>query len=68
MTNQIEKLLECELKNYGSPMEVDDHPELDESEELFGNDITIYQMLLGCAQWAVMLGRFDVQYATNTLA
>lgn len=25
-------------------------------------------MLVGCAQWAVTLGRFDVQYATNTMA
>jgi hypothetical protein len=25
-------------------------------------------MLIGCAQWAVTLGRFDIQFATNTLA
>jgi hypothetical protein len=25
-------------------------------------------MLIGCAQWAVPIGRFDIQYATNTLA
>ena len=25
-------------------------------------------MLIGCAQWAVTIGRFDIQYATNTLA
>ena len=25
-------------------------------------------MLLGCAQWAITLGRYDIQYATNTLA
>ena len=25
-------------------------------------------MIIGCAQWAVTRGRFDVQYATNTLA
>ena len=65
---KIEKLLEVKLKNYGSPMEVGDHPELDESDLLYGKDISIYQMLLGCAQWAIRLGRFDIQYATNTLA
>src|SRR5512133_1542670 len=25
-------------------------------------------MLIGCAQWAVTIGRFDIQYATITLA
>ena len=28
----------------------------------------IYQMLIGCAQWAIALGRFDIQLTTNTLA
>ena len=65
---KIEKLLDIKLKNYGSPMEVGDHPEIDESDLLNNEDITIYQMLIGCAQWAVTIGRFDIQYATNTLA
>jgi len=68
ISEKIEKLLEVKLKNYGSPMEVGDHPELDESDLLYGRDISLYQMLLGCAQWAIRLGRFDIQYATNTLA
>ena len=49
-------------------METGDHPEMDETDLLIGSDIPIYQMLLGCAQWAVTLGRFDIQYATNTMA
>jgi hypothetical protein len=49
-------------------MEAGDHPEMDESDFLYGKDIAIYQMLIGSAQWAVRLGRFDIQYATNTLA
>ena len=56
------------MKNYGSPMETGDHPEVDEMDFLYGDDIAKYQMLVGCAQWAVMLGHFDVQYATNTMA
>ena len=66
--DRIEKLLQCTLKSFGSPMESGDHPETDESELLPRTDIPIYQMLIGCAQWAVTLGRFDIQYATNTLA
>jgi len=49
VTDKIEKLLEVKLKNYGSPMEVGDHPELDESDFLYGRDISIYQMLIGSA-------------------
>ena len=64
----IEKLLNIKLKNYGSPMEAGDHPELDDTDMLFGSEISIYQMLVGCAQWAVILGRFDIQFTTNTMA
>jgi hypothetical protein len=66
--DRIEKLLELTLKQYGSPMEPGDHPECDETDFLVGTDISLYQMLIGCAQWAVTLGRMDIQYATNTLA
>ncbi len=60
--------MEVKLKNFGSPMEVGDHPETDESDFLPSVEIPIYQMLIGCAQWAIALGRFDIQYATNALA
>ena len=56
------------LKNYGSPMETGDHPEINETDLLAPQEISQYQMLVGCAQWTVTLGRYDVQYATNTLA
>jgi hypothetical protein len=68
ITQKIEELLEIKLKCYGSPMMTNDHPELDESELLIGRDVSIYQMLIGSAQWAITLGRFDIQYATNTMA
>ena len=66
--DRIEKVLGIKLKYYGSPMEVGDHPENDETDFLASGDITIYQMLIGCAQWAITFGRFDIQYATNSLA
>ena len=49
-------------------METGDHPEVDESDFLAPQEIPKYQMIVGCAQWAVTLGRFDIQYATNTMA
>ena len=66
--SRIEKLLDIQLKNYGSPLDAGDHPEMDETDLLPQDNISIYQMMIGCLQWAVTLGRFDVQYATNTLA
>ena len=50
------------------PMASDYHPELEESEVLNSEKIKVYQMMIGCPQWAVTLGRYDIQYATNTLA
>jgi hypothetical protein len=60
--------LDATLKNYGSSLEVVDHPEMDETDILFGEEISIYPILIGCAQWAVTIGRYDIQYTTNTLA
>ena len=65
---RIEGLLGITLKNYGSPMVTGYHSEIDESEQLDQEHIKIYQTMIGCAQWAVTLGRYDIQYATNTLA
>jgi hypothetical protein len=65
---KIENLLGITLKNYGSPMVTNDHPELDETDFLNEKGIKIYQMLIGSAQWAVTLGRYDIQYTTNTMA
>ena len=65
---RIEAMFDIQLKNYGSPMEGDDHPELDETPLMIAEEITKYQMLVGMGQWAVTLGRFDVQYAVNTMA
>ena len=66
--SKIEKCFDTQLRNYGSPLDPNDHPELDETDPLMGDMVQKYQMLVGSAQWAVTLGRFDVQYATNTLA
>ena len=66
--DRIEKLLETPLKNTGSPLGAGDHPEMDDTDLLVPSEIPIYQMMIGCLQWVVTLGRYDIQYATNTLA
>ena len=49
-------------------MDTGDHPGVDDNDMLFGTDVTMYQMLIGCSQWEITLGRYGVQYATNCFA
>ncbi len=44
------------------------HPELDDFPLLSDRDATKNRAILGSAGWYVTLSRFDVAYATNTLA
>ena len=64
---RIDKLIVTTLKNYGSPLDSGNHSEIYESDLLPPNYIPIYRILIGCLQWAVTLGLFNVQYATNIL-
>ena len=51
--------------SYKTPMAVDYHPELDESPPLGEVDHAKFRSLVGCANWLVTLGRFDIAYAVN---
>ena len=51
-----------------SPLEKNDHPEIDVSEFLGEDDILLYQSLIGSMQWAITLGRFDVNAAVMTMS
>lgn len=44
------------------------HPETDETEFLGPLESSIYRGMIGSANWIITLGRFDINYATNTLA
>ena len=54
--------------NVSSPLEKGDHPELDYSEYLDEEGISIYQSLIGSLQWAVSLGRLDIMTAVMTMS
>ena len=43
-----------------SPLEKNDHPELDDSRLLDGDGIAKCQSLIGALQWTISLGRFDI--------
>ena len=51
-----------------SPIEKNDHPELDTSDLLNDEDIVKYQSLIGALQWVVSIGQFDVMTAVMTLS
>ena len=51
-----------------SPIEKNDHPELDTTDLLGDDDILKYQSLIGALQWVVSIGWFDVMTAVMTLS
>ena len=55
-------------RQYSSPLEHGDHPELDTSEELGTLDTKKYQSMIGSLQWAISLGRLDICTAVMTLS
>ena len=44
------------------------HPETNDTPLLDARGASIYHGLIGSANWAITLGRFDVQYATQVLS
>ena len=67
-TRYIDKILESYKKmfpdenfiNAKSPVEKNDHPELDNSELCNEDQITRYMCMIGQLQWAITLGRYDI--------
>jgi len=56
------------FKGYSTPMRSDYHAELDETPFCEPSEISKYRSLIGCANWCITLGRFDINYAVTTLA
>jgi hypothetical protein len=55
-------------KKQSSPMDKGDSPELDQTELLDADGVSLYQSLIGALQWAVTLGRFDIQVAVMSMS
>jgi hypothetical protein len=68
MINSYELMFgENKPKEYTSPLESGDHPELDTTELLGLEGIQQYQSLIGSMQWAVSIGRLDITTAVMTM-
>jgi hypothetical protein len=68
MVSNYERIFGAKPREFSSPLEKGDHPELDESELLNFNDTRQYQSMIGATQWAIALGRFDVMTAIMTMS
>ena len=68
MVDNFKRMFGHAPKQYTSPLEKGDHPEMDTSPELDLDGIKKYQSLIGSAQWAISLGRFDVATAVMTMS
>ena len=69
MCTEYERLFgEAPKRVVTSPLEKNDHPELDTSDFLDDDGIRRYQSLIGTLQWTVTLGRFDIATAVMSMS
>ena len=72
----IEKLKETYIRLFNTepsrglktPLEKNDHPELDASEILERQEVNHYLTMVGQLQWLITLGRFDIQAQVITMS
>ena len=74
ITNIVDKLAKMvgveafPKSRYKTPMSEEYHSELDMTDLCTPLEASKYRSLIGSANWIVALGRFDIAYATSTLA
>jgi hypothetical protein len=68
MLESYERMFGGKPREYSTPLDKTDHPELDSSEELSPEDTTKYQSMIGALQWVTTLGRFDILTAVMTMS
>ena len=55
-------------KDLKTPFEKNDHPELNTSEILEGQEVNHFLTMVGQLQWLITLGRFDIQAQVITMS
>jgi hypothetical protein len=53
-------------KEFASPLEKGDHPDLDTSELCTMEQIALYQSMIRSLQWIITIGRFDIHTSVMT--
>jgi hypothetical protein len=71
----VDKMIDTYVQLYGekprkasSPLEQNDHPEMDDSPFLRQDETQQFQSLIGAMQWAVSIGRLDIATAVISLS
>jgi hypothetical protein len=71
----VDKMIDTYVQLYGekprkasSPLEQNDHPEMDDSPFLGQDETQQFQSLIGAMQWAVSIGRLDIGTAVMSLS
>jgi hypothetical protein len=71
----VDKMIDTYVQLYGekprkasSPLEQNDHPEMDDSPFLRQDEMQQFQSLIGAMQWAVSIGRLDIVTAVMSLS
>jgi hypothetical protein len=71
----VDKMIDTYVQLYGekprkalSPLEQNDHPEMDDSPFLGQDEMQQFQSLIGAMQWAVSMGRLDIATAVMSLS
>jgi hypothetical protein len=65
---KFEGLFGKDFKTIKTPMSEEYHPEVDDSPLCTENDSTKYRSIIGCCIWIIVLGRFDIAYATSAMS
>ena len=65
---RLEQTLGHAFAKHNSPMHDALHPEVDDSPFLDAKAHSQFRSLIGCANWIITLGRFDIAYSINLLS
>jgi hypothetical protein len=68
IVESFETVFGTKLPLQKTPMSEQYHPECDDTPLLDNRGAAIYQGLIGSANWAITLGCFDIQYATQMMS
>jgi hypothetical protein len=65
---KFEGLFGKEFKPIKTPMSEGYHPEIDDSPLCTEDYSAKYRSIIGCCIWIIVLGRFDIAYATSAMS
>jgi hypothetical protein len=68
ITERMETMFGHELRKFKTPMDETYHPELDDTPMLTPKEASKYCGMVGCCNWVITLGRFDISYTIQALS